>query len=162
MKSTFKIIKLAERFEQKLVKIADEVDSTIVTLSVRPIVNPIINGAKKALDDKVMQIAKSGKIESGDIKIGEHFYTTAKLVGGAHGKWVVDPSNTKVAAVGSLASEPAIIALLKGINAACIPLIQNSLNRQNATIQGDGNVLYDMITNHDSSCTFIESGFTLQ
>jgi hypothetical protein len=74
-----KVSKLADKFEKKLSKyaqtvpVSNEVDSTVVTLAVRPTTNTTLTTMKfgdlinKALTDAATKLANSGKELHGDI-----------------------------------------------------------------------------------------------
>lgn len=137
MKSVDKLVKLAVQFEGKLglVKQGEEVDSTILTLSIRPKVNALLETYAPRFA-AVMQA-----LGDGDLVVGDHFFTTAKLTGG---RWVVDPRATRIQVSGSQAQNPRVVAVVNAFNAAAGAQIGVELNRIKGNLQGD------TITNHDS------------
>lgn len=143
------LLKLAEKFERKLSKYAEEVDSTILTLTIRPKINDLLESFKPRFLAVVGAIAKSGKPDSGDLAVGEHFFTSAAKVGG---KWVVKPESY-VQVAGSLADHPSVKALVGAFNAQARSIIQFELNRTAANLQGD------TITNHDSWVNKVDTGY---
>lgn len=135
MNSVNKLIKLASQFEGKLVKQAEEVDSTILTLSIRPKINALLDAFAPRFAS-VMQA-----LGEGDLTVGEHFFTTAKLVGG---RWVVDPKATYVQVSGSQAQNARVMNVVSAFNGAAQNQVLNELNRIKSNLEGD------TITNHDS------------
>ncbi len=137
-----KISRLADRFERKLSKYAQttpassEVDSTVVTLAVRPTTNTALTTMKfgdlisKAIADASNKAASTGKELHGTVKISS-FTTNASLVGG---KWKIDPSKSGLKVEGTLMSDPtaaaAITAVVKAANAKLIPLLETQFNKQ--------------------------------
>src|ERR1700680_3181414 len=99
MNSVDKLIKLAIQFESKLglVKQGEEVDSTILTLSIRPKINALLETFAPRFA-AVMQA-----LGDGDLVVGDHFFTSAKRTGG---RWDVDPRSTHVQVSGSQVQNP--------------------------------------------------------
>lgn len=134
MSSLDKIIKLATKFETKLIKnAAEEVDSTILTLIFRPKIKQILT----AFDPKLAKAVTA--IGSGNLIVGKHVFTTASLVAG---KWAVSTVAAQVE--GSLADEPTIAPIVQSINAALKNAFTAELNRMHGSLQGD------IITNQDT------------
>lgn len=144
------LLKLAERFERKLAKYAEEVgDSGQLTLTIRPKINGLLESYKPRFLAAVGAIAKSGTPESGDLTVGDHFFTSAAKVGG---KWVVKPTS-HVQVAGSLADHPRVKALIDAFNAQSRSAITFELNRIAANLQGD------TITDHDSWVSKVDTGY---
>jgi len=150
MKSLRKMSELANRFEYKIKKQADEVgDSTLLTLSIRPIVNKLLEKYNPLLAAAVKKIMTANMAPGGDAIIGDKFFTDAKL---QNKMWVVAPSST-VAVSGELSLNPAIQSLVKSFNAEAARAITVELNRQSTNLEGD------TITKHESNVSNISAGF---
>jgi len=124
---------LANYFEQKIKKEAQankEVDSTNVTLAVRPTVNTITAqnpGLATALQ------AAANKIAAANIKGGlaiNSFITNASLVGG---KWKINPQTSGLKITGSLANDKAANSIVRSalatLNAKIIAALEKEFNR---------------------------------
>jgi hypothetical protein len=137
-----KISKLADKFERKLSKYAQtvspssEVDSTVVTLAVRPTTNTTLTTMKfgdlinKAVTDAAVKLTNSGKELHGDIKISS-FTTNATSTGG---KWKIDTAKSGLKVGGTLMTDPIAAAAIKTVvsaaNAKIIPLLETQFNKQ--------------------------------
>lgn len=150
MKYLEKITKLADGFENKIVRFAEEADSTMVTLSVRPVVNALLEKQRPIVQKMVQDIINSNAVASGDIKIGGNFSTNAKLQGGT---WVVNPNSTGIGVSGTLATHPKISEYIKKFNGAAAQVVQKELNRVKGNLQGD------TVTNHDTTVSNITFDF---
>lgn len=138
----------AWRKRQAAIKYAAEVDSTNLTLTIRPILNKLLPTLKSSIRNIIAQGQAKNPDLSGDIAAGKTFYTTAHLKGG---NWVVDPS-THIVAEGSFLTDPTVgpniqkaIALF---NAGAMRAIQQELNRVRSALTPAG---ADSITNHESN-----------
>lgn len=157
MKSTNKIFKLADKFTLKLQKYAQtaEVDSSAVTLAVRPTVNNVLtkmnfNAAiTKAIQDVANKIAAVNQEMHGSIKI-DTFVTNA--VGGV-GKWKINPANSGLKFGGSLSLDksagPALKQFISKVNAAIIPVLEKEFNR--ISLMDKEGWAGNKITNHETN-----------
>lgn len=152
-----RVSKLATKFEKKLAKYAQttsEVDSSNVTLAVRPAVNNALTTLKfnnllqTALQGAVDKLFAANKELHGDVKIS-NFITNASLVGG---KWKVDPAKTGLKVSGTLLTDPTAAAAIKAVvskaNATIIPLLEAQFNKQ-SQMDKEG-WAGTTITNHDT------------
>lgn len=139
-----KVSKLADKFEKKLSKYAQttsastEVDSTVVTLAVRPTTNTTLTTMKfgdlinKAVTDAATKLANppSNKELHGDVKISS-FITNALSTGG---KWKINPAKSGLKVEGTLMTDPVAAAAIKAVvsaaNAKIIPLLETQFNKQ--------------------------------
>jgi hypothetical protein len=124
---------LANHFEYKLRKeaqAAKEVDSTGVTLAVRPTANTIL-GQNPGLAT-VLQAA-ANKIAAANIRGGlaiNSFITNANLVGG---KWKINPQTSGLKITGSLVNDKTASSIVKSalaaLNAKLIAALEKEFNR---------------------------------
>lgn len=154
---TNKIFKLADKFVHKLLIYAQttEVDSTSVTLAVRPAVNNILVKinfnllVSKALQDVVNKMSVTNQEMHGDIKI-DTFITNAN---GGIGKWKIDSSSSGLKFSGSLVSNkfvaPVFKQLVSKTNILIFPTLEKEFNRiSQVDKQGWAG---DKITNHETN-----------
>lgn len=132
-----KVSKLATRFEKKLLKYAQtttEVDSTVVTLAVRPTTNTALTAMKfsDAINKAILKVVSSPSNSElhGDVKISS-ITTNATLT---NGKWKINPATSGLVISGTLMADPAAASAIKAVvsaaNAKIIPLLETQFNKQ--------------------------------
>lgn len=136
MKSYIILSHLADKFELKLKKYAQssimEVDSTNVTLSVRPVVNKVLTNynfailVQNIIQNIVNKASDMNKILHGDLKI-DTFITNASL--GKTG-WKIDPMTSGMKATGSLLNDNLTSSSLKTLLNKINIVIINDLNKE--------------------------------
>jgi hypothetical protein len=145
---------LADHFEYRLKKeaqAAKEVDSTSVTLAVRPNVNAIIS-QNPTLANLVQNIANkivaTNPSLRGDLAINS-FIVNANLVGG---KWKINPATSGFKITGSLMKDKAVPTIVKNtlssLNAKIFAKLEQEFNRQ-SSMDKEG-WAGTTITNHES------------
>jgi len=155
MKSLKKIGELADRFECKLQAYAtSEVDSTMVTLYVRPIVNDAIGKANIPAKLNSILTSAANKGLSGDVIIGgQYFITNARKVGG---RWVIDPNTTSFPLVitGDLTNDAGIksqfVNIVNSLKSSIISSLNTKFNQSN--LEGD------TITDHKTEVSDFNGG----
>jgi len=153
MKSLNKIGILADIFERKLRKNAEEVgDSSQLTLAFRPKLNDLLTESTPALKSIITKLMQANA-EGGDIVIGDMFTTSAKKLG--NGTWVVDPSSSGVSVKGELASNPKVQLFIKNFNAKANKLVAAELNRLKNNFSAEENT----ITGHQTTMSNVNFGF---
>lgn len=155
MKYIDTIFKLASKFEYKLNKYAQgnvlaEVDTTDVTLNVRPTVNGIISSVnlgellQKSIQKAANKATESNQEIHGDLKINTYI-TNAFQQGG---KWKIDPSSSGLAVSGTLLNDqivgPMIKQLLSKINVTIAQALEKEFNRVSVNWKGN------KITSHET------------
>ena len=133
---------LADKFVLKLKKYAQtnmEIDSTNVTLAVRPVINNVLtktnfnNVLSKIIQDAANKAASSNIELSGNIKI-DTFITTAN---GNSGKWKIDPLTSGLKVSGSLLNNKlvssSISSLIMKTNLSIFSELEKELNRVSST-----------------------------
>ena len=141
MKSLDKLNKLADIFEPKINKYAEESDSTMVTLMARPVINNVISAEAPKLMMSIIGpvLQKKG---SGRAVVGGRFITNAVMRGGV---WKVDPSSKLVSPASGDAEIDAAIAKVNNIlTAKIVKLLEAEFNKKKQSITGD------TITNHET------------
>ena len=142
MKSLEKLNKLADRFESKLRKTAaGSVDSTDVTLAVRPKCNPVIDAKAPDLLKKgpgaVMMKKATAALNAepsvelhGNAKLGGTIFVSASKAGG---KWVITALTVGGSVDGDFAADKDVVAAMdaakKALVAALAPVITAEFNR---------------------------------
>jgi hypothetical protein len=142
MKSLDKLNKLADRFEYKLRKSgAGSVDSTDITLAVRPKSNPIIDAnAPKLLTSgpgavmiKKATAAPEGTELHGGVTMGGTIFVSGSKVGG---KWKITALTLGGAATGDFAEDADVAKALAAAKAALtkllVPALEAEFNRLGA------------------------------
>jgi hypothetical protein len=141
------LLNAATKFELEVMAQLAEADSTLVTLTVRPIINNLMD--KMKVSDKLNNIltVASNKNLTGNVAIGgSSFITNAKKVGN---KWVIDPvtSSFPYSIDGELANDQGVNKqvqmLVNSLKNTIITTLNNEFNRVN--IPGD------IITDHSTS-----------
>lgn len=146
MSSLDKLVRLANKFE----KFAEEVDSTTVTLTVRPIANAIIDKQAQPLLLKIVAPALQ-KGGGGDASLGDSFITNAKKVGKGWqvGACIVGSKSTN--------KDPAVITALDKaatiLGSAIASALQLELNRKPNLFVGD------TVTGHETRVGNREIGY---
>lgn len=147
-----KLSNVADRIELNLMKraqAAGEVDSTMVTLSVRPVINNTLRTINlgKLLQNAIQKASDAafaaGKEVSGSLSISE-FICNATSSGG---KWTVNPATSGLRVSGTLLQGAAgrdIKSVIAKANAAIIANVNKELNRMSANLPGT------TLTNHST------------
>lgn len=172
MKSYKELNRLADLFEYKLKKYAEEMgDSTLLTMSFRPAANAVIEAnANKVLAPvqslvmKKMQAAANANTSiSGNIVVGGKMFTSAKKAGG---KWVVTKIELAHPITGFIVkdktgqevTDPEIVVAVERATQnfvlLLIPALSNELNRMAANMDPAA----DTITRHESDVNSKEFG----
>jgi len=144
MKYSEKINKLATYFEEKMLKYAEEVDSTMITLITRPLVNDTLTKIKfnDIIQKSVQSIANKMQTDfHGSLTI-DTWVTNAKMTAG---KWKVDPSSGLVVK-GSLSRDLSIQTTIVKVNNMIINALTKALD--NATAKKM--IVGSEITNHET------------
>jgi hypothetical protein len=148
MKQTERLMKLADKFEQKLQKYANEVASEMITLTIRPVINGVI--VSQGVQQQLVKIfnkaaeadAKKNVELSGYLQVGEQFITNAQKTGG---KWAINRETTKIHTEGDLIEHPIVKPLwnqmMTSFYSAVYPAMEAALNK----VQLEG----DTVTNHE-------------
>ncbi|HWY33784.1 MAG TPA: hypothetical protein VNX68_04010 [Nitrosopumilaceae archaeon] len=133
-------------------KTADEVDSTNLGFTIRPVVENLLPQLKAMVSKIVQQAATKNNDLSGDITIGKAFFTNAKKEGD---NWMV--LQTQIKADGSLLQDkrvgPAIEAVVNQFNTLVKAPIQKELNRMKNSLGGG-----ETITNHETAVASFSFG----
>lgn len=136
------LLSFTNSFYKKALELDSEVDSSNVTLSVRPTVNSILENSKV---NEILQKAVQNLInKKPDLKgsfMANSFITNAVKQGS---KWIVDPKTSGLVAKGEFASDPSIRGIVSKVNAACIQALNKEFNRVSANWTGN------KVTNHQS------------
>jgi len=144
MKSLSKLVSLANRFT----KYADEVDSSIVTLMVRPIANAIIEREAQELLMKLVApvLQKTG----GDVSLGGNFFTNARRAGSS---WKVTNCTIDSKSTGNDAVDAAMTKVTTILVSHIVSALQAELAKKASLLVGD------TITNHQTQVNSKEIGF---
>lgn len=154
MKSLDIINKLANKLEFKLQKYSQavtEVESTDVTLSVRPVVNNILSQVKldaalsKLIQDAANKAAENDQEIHGSLIINT-YVTNAVLV---DGRWKINPSTSGLKASGSLLNDkiigPMIRQSISKVNTVIAQALEKEFNRLASNWAGS------KINNHETA-----------
>jgi hypothetical protein len=133
-------------------KTADEVDSTNLGFTIRPVVEKFLPQLKAVVSKIVQQVASKNTDLSGDIMVGKAFFTNAKKEGD---NWTV--LQTQIKADGSLLQDkrvgPAIEAVINQFNNQIKIPVQKEINRMKNSLGGG-----ETITNHETAVASFSFG----
>lgn len=144
MNSLDKLVRLANKFE----KFAEEVDSSIVTLAVRPIANAIIEKQAQPLLMKL--VAPVLQKVGGDVSLGGSFITNAQRVGKG---WKVGACTLASTSNGDPACDAAVAKAAMILGSTIANAIQIELTKKSNLFVGD------TITAHQTQVNSKEIGY---
>ena len=138
MNSLDKLVRLADKFE----KYAGEVDSTMVTMMVRPIANAIIDKQAQGLLMKLVAplLQKAG----GDAKLGESLTTSAKKVGSG---WQITGCTVGSKSNGDPACDAAVAKAATILSASIRGALQAEFTKKASLLEGDTITGHQVIVN---------------
>lgn len=137
------LLKAATRFSYLVAQIA-EADSSIITISVRPTVNNLLNNMKFSnLVQQAMQNAVNKNPDiHGDLKISS-FVTNATL---SNKGWMIDPGKSGLKLQGTLSNQQPIRDLVAKANQMIFKTLSGELDR----LTKGGGLTGNKITDHDT------------